>query len=65
VPAIWKRVLQFRAGPESHTFYACDAHRPELERGDLHSGLFFGRPADAVEAVDPEDEIACDLCREG
>lgn len=62
--ALYSRVLQFRAGPESHQFFACAEHRPALERGD-HDGCFFGVDADVIAPVDPNDEIACDYCREG
>lgn len=62
--ATCSRVLQFRAGPNDHTFYACEEHRPRLEDG-TYDGNFFGDPADVIEPVDPDDELHCDYCREG
>ena len=61
--AIAKREMQFCAGPEHHTFYACHEHRADLERGDVMCFLILRTKP--VEAVDPEDDIDCDLCREG
>lgn len=61
--AVWKRLMQFEAGPETHTFYGCHAHKDELERGDVM--CFFPLRNEPVRPVDPEDEIDCDLCREG
>lgn len=55
------RVLQFRAGPNEHRFFACDRHLRDLLDGRME--LFFGRMWDVSEAVDPEDEIPCDWCR--
>lgn len=55
------RVLQFRAGPNEHRFYACDRHTPNLLKGDVD--LFFGRSWDVSQAENPEDEIECDWCR--
>lgn len=55
--------MQFEAGPETHTFYACAAHREKLERGDVMCFLKIRNKA--VETVDFNDEIGCDFCREG
>jgi hypothetical protein len=63
-PATWSRVLQFRSGPQDHTFYTCDEHRPALEDGSAGSGCFFASARDPIHPVDPDDEIECDLCRE-
>ena len=65
--AVWQRRLQFRAGPQSTVFHACaDAScKSALERADVGTGLFFGRITDVMEPVDPDDEIPCDVCREG
>jgi hypothetical protein len=60
-PATRSRVLQFRAGPSEHRFYACDQHLPDLLDGDMPH--FFGRKWDVSEAVDPKDEMPCDWCR--
>lgn len=57
------RRLEFRAGPESHTFYACVEHKPILDAGDV--SCFFADARHQTYAVDPDDEIECDLCREG
>lgn len=59
--AICERLMQFRSGPESLVFYACEACKPQLEAGDL--SCFFARESDPVKPVDPDDEITCDLCR--
>lgn len=61
--AIAKREMQFCAGPEHYTFYACAEHRPQLERGEMQ--LFFTLAGKPVEPVAPDDEVACDMCREG
>lgn len=62
--AIACRVLQFRAGPESHRFYACEQHAAQLEK-DWPIDLFFSTDRDPVEPVDEADEMDCDFCREG
>lgn len=63
--AICSRVMQFRAGPNAYTFHACPECRPALERGEAGDGLFFTTADEPVKAVDPDDDITCDLCREG
>ncbi len=66
--AICSRVLQFRAGPDHKTFYACEAHQHILTAGDISSfdvPLFFATEQEPVQPVDPEDEYPCDFCREG
>lgn len=61
--AVCQRRLQFEAGPESYVFAACEECRPQLEKGAVM--CFFPLAADPVEPVDPDDELTCDLCREG
>lgn len=59
--AYYKRKLEFRSGPENHTFYACQEHKYLLDSGDV--SCFF-----AVESQPTEpnhDGIECDFCREG
>lgn len=76
--ALYRRRLQFRSGPESYVFHACEKHRRKLGEADHISGrsqddqkdtsdvlCFFGHKNDKVEAVDPDDEETCDFCREG
>ena len=62
-PAIYQRVLQFRAGPQHFTFEACAQHRADLERGAVDH--FFATDREPVRPVDPEDERDCYFCREG
>ena len=61
--ARWARRLEFRSGPESHTFSACEAHRHLLDTGNVN--CFFAVDRQPIAAVDPADEIECDFCREG
>lgn len=61
--AIVSRRMQFTAGPQTHTFYACEEHREALDRGDV--SCFLRIRGVEVIAEDPEDELACDFCREG
>lgn len=63
--AVANREMQFTAGPQKHTFYACAIHRPELVEG--YNGLFYPPPPPGTPSypVDPEDEVECDYCREG
>ena len=61
-----KRLLGFRSGPEDHTFYACEAHREDLDRGNVM--CFFALRKHPISDLSPEeieDDIECDLCREG
>lgn len=60
--AIASRRMQFEAGPEKQTFYACADCLPELRKGQVMCFLVL-RDED-VQPVDPDDEIDCDLCRE-
>lgn len=60
--AVCSRKLQFEAGPEQTTFYACTEHRPKLERGEVM--CFFPVARHQIQEVDPNDEIECDYCRE-
>lgn len=59
--AICFRVLQFVAGPNEHTFYACPEHKHYLE-GEADVDLFFSTSGDLLEEVNPEDEFRCDFC---
>lgn len=61
--AITSRRMQFCAGPEKHTFYACRECLPDLEAGDVQ--LFLRLPNEPVQPVSEDEEIRCDLCREG
>ena len=65
--ARWSRRMQFCAGPEQHTFYACHNSecRTALLRGDVGSSCFFVIVGEPMMPVDPEDDIRCDVCREG
>lgn len=62
-PAVVALKMGFRAGPENHTFYACEEHRAELERGDV--SLFFLLKDEEPQPVDPEFEEQCYFCLEG
>lgn len=60
----YTRLMGFCAGPQNHTFVACEAHRPELERGDV--SCFWRLKDEPVRAVDLDDEDArCYFCQEG
>lgn len=62
--ATCSRLMQFKAGPNSARFYACDRHRPTLAAEGWHAnGLFFTTPNEPVQDEDPEDEIECSFCR--
>ena len=61
--AVASRRLQFEAGPEQHTFYACREHRRILDSGDV--SCFFAYEKESVKDEDEETEIECDFCREG
>lgn len=61
--AIAKREMQFCAGPEHHTFYACAEHAPDLEAGQVSCFLILCNRH--VEPVDLDDEFECWFCREG
>lgn len=65
--AIASRRMQFRAGPQDYTFYACADCLPALERGEAGSGNFFTTADEPVKPVQvhPDEQIECDLCREG
>lgn len=63
--AVGSRLMQFRAGPNEHRFYACADCLPALYAGQAGDGLFFTTEDAPVELVDAGDEIECDLCREG
>lgn len=63
--AFYRRVLQFRAGPNEHTFYACEQHKADLERGD-YNGVFFPTTDESIQPLGSDDqEQVCDYCREG
>lgn len=61
-PATCSRTLQFRAGPNEYTFYACEDHRHVLVNGTVND-LFFATADEPVQEEDPEDEIECYVCR--
>ena len=61
--AVAARQMQFCAGPQSHTFYACAEHLPDLYRSWYANGLFYTVEQWKVTVADPDDEIACDSCR--
>jgi hypothetical protein len=61
--AIASLVLEFRSGPQSTRFYACPLHVVDLPTAG--GGLFFRAQGSALEPVNPDDEMTCDLCREG
>ena len=61
--AIAKRKMQFCAGPQHHTFYACPEHKRDLERGDVSCFLIL--KSQPVLDVDPDDEEDCWFCKEG
>lgn len=63
--AVAKLKMQFVAGPQNYTFHACEDHRWELAAGRAAEGIFYRVKGWGVETVDPEDEVECDLCREG
>lgn len=62
--AIGSLKMQFCAGPEKHTFYACEDHINELEAGKA-SSCFLSIKNEIVMWVNTEDEILCDLCKQG
>lgn len=57
------RRMQFCAGPQTHTFYACADHAADLAGGAV--SCFLVMTNEPVRRVDPAEEITCDLCREG
>jgi len=61
----YTRVLQFRAGPQSAEFTACEAHKQDLMDGTVSN--FFADPADLItsEDLDDDEPIGCYFCREG
>lgn len=61
-PAVYSRVMEFRSGPQSETFYACETHRNALEEGIFNDNFFVTKDA-PVEPVEPGD-ATCDWCRE-
>lgn len=61
--AIAKREMAFCAGPGHFTFYACAAHRADLDEGDVSCFLIVRDKA--VAPVDEADEEPCWFCREG
>lgn len=63
--SIAKRRLQFIAGPERTTFYACTMCKPLLEKIGHEVHCHYPISQEPLEDVDLEDEIECDLCREG
>lgn len=61
---LWRRRLQFRAGPESTEFHACAHHLLDLMRGNVD--LFFSDDRDKLMVCedDIEDpEFECYFCR--
>lgn len=58
-PAVWARLFQFQSGPEKHKFYACAKHKDGLKKPPM---CFMVIPESVLEAVDPEDELTCDIC---
>ena len=61
------RRLGFCAGPESHTFYACETHRRNLNTADVmcFEYVYKDEPTKELSPEEFEDDIECDLCREG
>lgn len=61
------RRLQFRSGPESMEFRACEEHRPLLVSGDVT--CFMLKAGEVIHELDAQtveyEDIDCDLCREG
>ena len=53
--ATHKRKLQFSAGPESYTFYACDQHKEMLEKGRVMN--FLINPHWPVKKIADEGEL--------
>jgi hypothetical protein len=62
--ARYKRVLQFEAGPNEHTFYACVDHKLGLTDHNEMPNCFFGLDKDKIDFVDEDDEIDCWFCQE-
>lgn len=62
-PAAFARTMQFCAGPQSHTFYACTEHRAQLGAAWFVNELFYTLPQWPVLDVSEDDEIPCDVCR--
>ncbi len=64
-PVVAKRLLGFDAGPQNQTFYACIAHVPLLEKGDVSCfHRLKDRPVISVDGDEREDND-CYFCREG
>jgi hypothetical protein len=61
--ATHRRRLQFESGPEKQLFYACKDCLPDLEAGRYT--CFYPLPSEPVEACEPDEDVTCDLCREG
>ena len=58
--ARYRRLFGFDAGPENHTFYLCEKHKD-------NTPMCFHPILDRTALLDEEleDDIQCDLCREG
>lgn len=61
--AVAARQMQFVAGPQSHTFYACSRHLSDLLKPWYANDLFYTTERWTVLVIDPGAEIPCDSCR--
>ena len=64
-PALVKRTLQFRAGPQTHTFYACWEHAHKLEGDTDVSNFMPAKHQDVVGvSADERDDagVWCEFC---
>ncbi len=57
-PAILSLRMQFCAGPQTHTFHACERHRAELLAGAADQNFRLIRN----EQPTPADDKDCDFC---
>lgn len=62
--AKYKRVLQFKSGPNEFQFHSCEEHKPYLTVARHVDPLFFIDPKNELIEVSEDDEIECDFCRE-
>ncbi len=59
--ARFSRLMQFCAGPQRETFYACEEHRGSLD--DVMT--FLPIDGEPIVTATPFEEHPCDFCREG
>ena len=60
---MYRRVLQFRAGPNETSFDMCEEHKEGLTDPKQMPDLFFADEKDKVEEID-DDTLTCYCCEE-